>query len=245
MTEGPNLAERLLLGARCPEMRKRLKPPPDPVTPVLFAPAKFSEHHVAPDVFGQLVASPLYWLLAGSALIRAARAIMHQVERDGREMPGSAQRRSRIGVPAVMLAAMGCEDGLKAVIAARKWPHGAKPILAKLPKELKGHDLKRLAEEAAIAPVSAQEASAIGEGRYFIEYAGRYPTMTSAEDTPAGYHHQATALFSAYEEIFLRCGEEVDLIRFPPRPPTPRTVLRRRSKARTALERTIGGVPDA
>ena len=183
----------------------------------LWGIVKFNDDTVDPAVFRQLVCSPFYWLQSGAKLIRAARAVMHQVELDGKEMP---IKRSRVDAPAIMLAAMGCEDGLKAVIVAKKWP--TPPT-----EEVE-------AMQAGIVAANPAEQSAIEEGRYFIQYAGRYPTMKTADDTPNGYFHQAPSLLTAYDRLFLRCGEEAGRAYQVPE----------YGLTRTVLERMIGGVPE-
>ncbi len=233
-------------------MRGALKSGTEPNIPVITGPARFSEYHVEPERFGRLVSKPFPWLQSGASLLRSARAVLRQWNLDFEEMAPRMGHgfvyRSPVAVPAIMLAAMGCENGLKAVIVAKTWPHGGTtPLPAKLPDNLTTHDLTVLVARAKIAVVGLAEDAAIKEGCNFIEYAGRYPTMKSAEQTHAWYHHQAPILLAAYTEIFLRCGEETAKISAT----TPAAVsdfglsgpAEEAAKVRAALEETLAGIP--
>jgi|HubBroStandDraft_6_1064221.scaffolds.fasta_scaffold513620_1 hypothetical protein len=194
---------------------KTLKTPPA-ITPFsAMHAAVFSNHHIEPAAFATLLGSPHQWLWAGASLIRASRAVMRQLDLDSAAImasqPGGPPitHRSPVAAQAMMLAAMACEDALKALMLAKD-PKLVGATTYELPNLMKGaHDLCELATRALYIPADDDQRAALKEGGFFITWVGRYPTMTAAEDNPAGFQFHAPSLHAAYEAIFMSCADQV------------------------------------
>jgi hypothetical protein len=153
--------------------------------------------------------------------MRAARTVLRQAQTES-----LAPLQGGLTLPAMMLAAMACEDILKAVVVAKRQPR-----IGGLPQG--GHDLEELARSAGI-PATGDEVAALKAGKDLIMYAGRYPTGVTANATPGGFAVAPNPLWGAYEQIFLRCGEELGALGWTPELGPPDS-----AKGRAELERRI------
>lgn len=165
---------------------------------------RFDDHHVDDATFTLLIGSPFNWLLVGAKLLRASRAVLKRLEDDASRIFANRYA-AGVGPPAVMLAAMGCENALKALCVARR----PIPVVSKLPKWLQGHDLEALAAKAQYRAASAAERDAIRDGEHFITWAGRYPATKDADQQPGRHGYRTPGLSATYAAIYLSCAEAV------------------------------------
>jgi hypothetical protein len=120
--------------------------------------------------------------------------------------------------------------------------HGKAGGANRLPEQLIGHDLEELAARAAYVPLDDDQRAALAEGRFFIEWIGRYPTMTAAENNPAGFQFHPSSLHAAYLAIFMSCADQVARLTWAPEyghANADESAVAQRA----ALEVLLGGVP--
>jgi hypothetical protein len=183
--------------------------------------ANFSEVHVDAGTFDRDVRSADNWVRVGASLLRAARAILRQVNLDfiARTSPEFALTpgsRDSVVHQAIFLAALAVENGLKAVIAAGMPGALPNPPSGKLPADLSGHDLVDLASpgRAGIVPADDREAEALKRGQNYVEWLGRYPSSPAHDEHHTRAAVDAGAMFAAYERLFFRCVAESERRRY-------------------------------
>lgn len=162
---------------------------------------EFSSYQMASERFDNMKGVPDFWILSSGSLLRAARTLWRPASKEF----VTSSNGYTVADQAFMLAAMACENALKALIVARQ-PALASTTPGKLPDELKGHDLEELAGRANYVAADEQGRQAIEYGRFFIEITGRYPTGTAAAHTPTNMMRSAQ-LFPAFEGLALACIE--------------------------------------
>lgn len=175
--------------------------------------------HVPESHFDMQFMLPDQWLEHGSQLLRASKAIARQAAIDtgvqracaksllgGQSGLPSAMLRARLEMPEALLAVLAVENGLKAVIAGERMKAGsaATPI-SKLPEDYKSHDLEVLATRAVVTTTDAAELEVLAAGKAITEGLGRYPTMTTAKDTPTTFSMKPQETLEACERLFFRC----------------------------------------
>lgn len=185
--------------------------------------ANFSDVHIDRGTFDRDVRSGDNWVRTGASLLRAARAVMRQVQLDFIQHMSpdfNVQPGSRDGVvhQAIFLAALAVENGLKAVIAEGLPAARPSPPSGKLPNELgrNGHDLVDLAspKRADVVPADDHEREALKRGQNYIEWLGRYPSSPAHDEQHTRAAVDVGAMFSAYERLFFRCVDESELRKY-------------------------------
>jgi hypothetical protein len=165
---------------------------------------------VGADVFDDFANNGHLWFDKGVSLLRASRAIMRQVKVDQAKGLGDTfllNRRppdyAKITLPALFLAALAVENGLKGAIVANCGVVKG----GKLPNVLTGHNLATLAKDAHVNPVGDEERNALDEGQRIIESMGRYPVPKHSGLWTTHSSVDVDAVWLAFWNLVFRAAE--------------------------------------
>jgi len=144
--------------------------------------------HMAEADFQALAKNGGAWMMKTSALLRAGRILMRQVEVDFTYLIDRPHAFVMVFDQAMMLAAMAAENALKGLIA-----------ISEIMAPPNGHDLVKLAKRAKFQPGAAY-VEALESGEFWITLAGRYQAAQRHDRQPANSYADMR-LFELFEKL--------------------------------------------
>lgn len=178
--------------------------PRDAAGPLRAMASGFSipEGHLNAEQWELTLRGSTNWLDSSASLLRAARTVEQRRAADESLLASTGLAHQSAQV--VLLAALGVENALKAVIVSRIGADD--PLTAAFPGGMKTHALNQLAVRAQVKALDPNEEFVLECGDLFVEWIGRYPVAARPEEQVAPSYHQAVCL-AASERIFYRCVE--------------------------------------